>query len=68
MDLFQWHWWAGAALVLMIAEIFVPGFFLLVSAWMYYVGITVEPMVSLATALTVGAGALIYHFRIRPQN
>jgi APA family basic amino acid/polyamine antiporter len=46
----------------------VPGFFLLVSAWMYYVGITVEPMVSLATALTVGMGALIYHFRIRPQN
>jgi membrane protein implicated in regulation of membrane protease activity len=29
MDFFQWHWWAGAALVLMIAEMFVPGFFLL---------------------------------------
>lgn len=29
MDFFQWHWWAGAAIVLMIAEIFVPGFFLL---------------------------------------
>ena len=29
MDFFQWHWWAGVALVLMIAEIFVPGFFLL---------------------------------------
>lgn len=29
MEFFQWHWWAGAALVLMIAEIFVPGFFLL---------------------------------------
>ncbi len=29
MDFFQWHWWAGAALILMIAEIFVPGFFLL---------------------------------------
>jgi membrane protein implicated in regulation of membrane protease activity len=29
MDFFQWHWWAGLALVLMIAEIFVPGFFLL---------------------------------------
>lgn len=26
---FEWHWWAGAALVLLIAEIFVPGFFLL---------------------------------------
>lgn len=28
MELFQWYWWAGAALVLLIAEIFVPGFFL----------------------------------------
>jgi APA family basic amino acid/polyamine antiporter len=45
-----------------------PGFFLLVSAWMYYVGITLEPVVSLATALTVGVGALIYHFRIRHAN
>jgi membrane protein implicated in regulation of membrane protease activity len=26
---FQWEWWAGAAIVLLIAEIFVPGFFLL---------------------------------------
>lgn len=29
MDFFQWHWWAGVALILLIAEIFVPGFFLL---------------------------------------
>jgi membrane protein implicated in regulation of membrane protease activity len=29
MDFFQWHWWAGLAIVLFIAEIFVPGFFLL---------------------------------------
>lgn len=29
MDFFLWHWWAGLALVLLIAEIFVPGFFLL---------------------------------------
>lgn len=28
MEFFQWHWWAGAAIVLLIAEIFVPGFFL----------------------------------------
>jgi membrane protein implicated in regulation of membrane protease activity len=28
MDFFQWHWWAGAAIVLFILEIFVPGFFL----------------------------------------
>ncbi|MCB9169465.1 MAG: NfeD family protein [Flavobacteriales bacterium] len=29
MGFFQWYWWAGLAIVLMIAEIFVPGFFLL---------------------------------------
>lgn len=28
LNFFQWHWWAGAAIVLLIAEIFVPGFFL----------------------------------------
>ncbi|HEY0978379.1 MAG TPA: NfeD family protein [Flavobacteriales bacterium] len=28
MEFFQWHWWAGLALLLLIAEIFVPGFFL----------------------------------------
>jgi hypothetical protein len=32
---------------------------------MYVYGITVEPIVSLFTALTVGAGALIYHFKVR---
>lgn len=45
-----------------------PGFFLVVSAWMYYVGMTVEPVVSLATLGTVGVGALFYHFRIRDQK
>lgn len=28
MEFFQWHWWAGLALLMLIAEIFVPGFFL----------------------------------------
>ena len=28
MDFFQWHWWAAIALLMMIAEIFLPGFFL----------------------------------------
>lgn len=28
MEFFQWYWWAGLTLVLLIAEIFVPGFFL----------------------------------------
>lgn len=46
----------------------VPGVFLIVSAWMYYVGLTVEPAVSLATLGTVGLGALLYHFRIRQRT
>jgi membrane protein implicated in regulation of membrane protease activity len=28
MEFFQWHWWAGVAIVMIIAEIFIPGFFL----------------------------------------
>ncbi len=28
MEFFVWYWWAGLAIVLFIAEIFVPGFFL----------------------------------------
>lgn len=28
MDFFQWQWWIGLAIILTIAEIFVPGFFL----------------------------------------
>lgn len=28
LQFFQWHWWAGVAIVLLIAEIFVPGFWL----------------------------------------
>lgn len=28
MEFFEWYWWAGLAILLFIAEIFVPGFFL----------------------------------------
>ncbi|MFN3874390.1 MAG: NfeD family protein [Flavobacteriales bacterium] len=28
VDLAPWHWWAGVAIVLLIAEIFLPGFWL----------------------------------------
>lgn len=28
MEFFQWHWWMAAAIVLFIAEIFLPGFWL----------------------------------------
>jgi membrane protein implicated in regulation of membrane protease activity len=55
MDFFQWHWWAGLALVLMIAEIFVPGFFLLCLGIGCVGG-------SLAAALGLGAGAQLIAF------
>ncbi|MBI4906415.1 MAG: amino acid permease [Acidobacteria bacterium] len=44
-----------------------PALFLLVSAWMYFYGITLNPMGSLATLLTVAIGALLYHFLIRQK-
>ncbi len=68
MEFFQWYWWAGAALVLMIAEIFVPGFFLLCLGIGCVGG-------SLAAALGLGASAqliafsafsLVAFFTIRP--
>jgi APA family basic amino acid/polyamine antiporter len=46
----------------------VPGGFLAVSAWMFFLGITQEPVVMLATVLTVGTGALFYHFKIRARS
>jgi len=55
MDLFQWHWWAGLALVLMIAEIFVPGFFLLCLGIGCVGG-------SLAAAIGLGSGAQLLAF------
>lgn len=45
----------------------IPGLFLVVSGWMYYVGITMEPVVVMATMATVASGALLYHFRIRQK-
>jgi membrane protein implicated in regulation of membrane protease activity len=68
MDLFQWHWWAGAAIVLLIAEIFIPGFFLLCLG----IGCTGA---SIAAAVGAGPGvqlllfsllALLAFFTIRP--
>jgi membrane protein implicated in regulation of membrane protease activity len=68
MDFFQWHWWAGLAIVLLIAEIFVPGFFLLCLGIGCVGG-------SLAAAMGAGSSiqllafssfALIAFFTIRP--
>lgn len=42
-----------------------PVTFLIISAWTFVVGIQLKPVVILATVLTVAAGALVYHFRIR---
>jgi membrane protein implicated in regulation of membrane protease activity len=68
MEFFQWHWWAGLAILLFIAEIFVPGFFLLCLG-VGGVG------ASIAAAIGLGAGAqliafsafsLLAFFTIRP--
>jgi membrane protein implicated in regulation of membrane protease activity len=68
MDFFQWHWWAGLAIVLFIAEIFIPGFFLVCLGIGCVGG-------SLLAGLGLGAGAqllafsvfsLISFFTIRP--
>ena len=68
MDFFQWHWWAGAALILMIAEIFVPGFFLLCLG----IGCAGASIAAAAGAgasiqlLAFSALALVSFFTIRP--
>lgn len=43
----------------------VPLFFVAVGAWMTILGVTLRPGISAAAAVTVGAGAAVYHFRIR---
>jgi len=44
----------------------VPAVFLLVGAWMFLFGMTLEPKVSLAAVLTITTGAAVYHFHLRP--
>lgn len=55
MELFQWPWWAGLALLMMIAEIFVPGFFL------FCIGIGCIAA-SIAAGLGFGAAAQLLAF------
>ncbi len=68
MDFFQWHWWAALALVLMIAEIFVPGFFLMCLG-IGCLGASVVAGVGLgpgAQLLAFSAFSLLAFFTIRP--
>lgn len=68
MEFFQWHWWAGLAIVLFIAEIFVPGFFLVClgigcigGSLMAALGLGVS-----AQLIAFSAFALLAFFTVRP--
>ena len=68
MEFFQWHWWAGLAILLMIAEIFVPGFFLLCLG-IGAAGASVADAVGLGAPgqlIAFSAFSLIAFFTIRP--
>ena len=68
MDFFQWHWWAGAALILLIAEIFVPGFFLLCLG-IGCAGASITAAIGLGSAaqlIAFSALSLLAFFTIRP--
>jgi len=43
----------------------VPLFFVAVGSWMTILGVTLRPGISATAALTVAAGAAVYHFRLR---
>ena len=45
----------------------VPAFFVVTGIWMTIFGMTFRPEISAIAVLTVAAGALVYHFRIRGQ-
>ncbi|MCU1337598.1 MAG: amino acid permease-associated region [Bryobacterales bacterium] len=44
-----------------------PLLFILVGTWMTYQGIVLKPYIALATAITLGTGALVYHLRLRSR-
>ena len=44
----------------------IPVMFILVGIWMIIRGLEFKPFISLAAALTLVTGALVYHFRLRP--
>ncbi len=45
----------------------VPVAFLLVGVWMIIRGVQFKPLISLAAAVTLVTGALVYHFRLRTR-
>ncbi len=46
----------------------IPALYILVGLAMMIFGVIGKPVASLAAFATVGAGALVYHFKIRPQR
>ena len=44
-----------------------PLLFILMGIWMTYQGIVLKPYVALATGVTLGTGALVYHLRLRSR-
>ncbi|MGV9013414.1 MAG: NfeD family protein [Flavobacteriales bacterium] len=68
MDFFQWHWWAGLALLMMIAEIFLPGFFLFCLG-IGCIAASISAALGLGAAgqlLVFSAFSLLAFFTIRP--
>jgi APA family basic amino acid/polyamine antiporter len=59
-----WHKLA----VVSFAYPLVPAFFAVVGVWMTILAIRLRPGVAGVAALTVAAGALVYHFRIRQKR
>jgi len=45
----------------------VPVFFVAVGIWMTVLGVMLRPAISAAAVLTVAAGAVVYHFRLRTK-
>jgi len=43
----------------------IPGVFIMVGVWMTLFGLTLQPKISIAAIVTIAAGALLYHFRIK---
>ena len=46
----------------------IPVFFILVAIWITLVGLRLNTKITLLSVATVGAGALIYHFLVRPRT
>lgn len=68
MDFFQWHWWAGLALLMMIAEIFLPGFFLFCLG-IGCIGASITAALGFGPAgqlLVFSAFSLVAFFTVRP--